>query len=156
MIKVNPKLKCVFNNIRNDEVFNDYTEKYVRRDMLVYFVFKGDEMQDLKTGEYDLLHLDGDTNNCELDNLELVVFEDETPAILQLEEKIKWLKNELILKNEQIKNLTLENNIKDGRFANMQKQIDYEQNRVKKLNKELKIQESEIRRLLKIIDSNIR
>ena len=77
-------------------------------------------------------------------------------SLLELENDIKKLKNELILKNEQIKSLISECKVKDIKVENSNRQVLYEQNRNTELNKEIKGLEKEIRRLLKIIDEKER
>ena len=157
MLRVNSKLKYIFDNVPVMEVSeNGFT---ARVDKAVYVTFKGNDLKGIQNDEdWDLVHLDGDLENCALDNLELVVFENEKSLkpISELEEAIKDLKKELVLKNEQIKKLTSDCIIKDAKVSNMQKQMVYEQNKVKELNKELRAQESEIRRLLSLITDNTR
>ena len=151
MIRVSKKLKYVFENVPH-MYFEDDDFRF-RSDKMCYSAFKKYEIPDgLSIDDCELVHLDGNIENCALDNLELVVF-DEEDYILKLKNEMKLLKKELVSKDDKIRKLTFDCNAKDGRVNNMHKQVLYEQNRVKELNKEIKTMEKENRRLFAIINS---
>lgn len=154
MVRLDARLKYIFKNMRHNTVTDENTGKSFRRDMMVYVTFKGDELQGLTEDDFDLLHLDGDINNCALDNLELIVFEKENSLLQQQKAKVVELQKEIVQKNEYIKTISAESKAKDWRVDKMQKQVSFEQNRVKELNKELKAQEKEIRRLFALVSQN--
>lgn len=149
MIILSKKLKYLFEKGSYPFYPHPKNGDKIRADKLCYVTFKGDTLKGLSEDDWDLIHLDGSYENCALDNLELVIFNDKEDSI-KLKEEIKNLKKELAAKDEFIKKITFESKIKDGKVTNINKQVIYEQNRVKELNKEIKKMEKEIRRLLDI------
>ena len=93
MIRVSKKLKYLFEKAPNKYIEDE--NHCLRLDKLCYSTFKGHEIPNkLSIDDCELVHLDGDIENCAVDNLELVIF-DEDDYILKLKNEMKLLKKRI-------------------------------------------------------------